>query len=124
MGEEAEYLSSNDNYYFDQYTYEVSKRYNTNKAKARRMNMEIRTFDYVKDGKVTKRELIVTEESATHLGGYDISKLDADEKKQVWRDMCKDLDMSKKTEEEAASEYKKFKEGMLAFRNFKKSQIQ
>jgi len=73
--------------------------------------------------KDTPREVIVTEETGTNLLGYDISKLDAEEKKQVWRDMIRDTDMSQKSEEEAAAEYKKFKEGMLSFRNFSKSKI-
>jgi len=81
--------------------------------------MEIRKFIY----KDVEREVLVTEESDTHLKGYDLSKLDADEKKEIWRTFAKDVDMSQKTEEEAAIEYQKLKEAMLAFRNFKKSEI-
>ena len=85
--------------------------------------MTLKRFRYSKDGKITERELIVTEESDTHLAGYDISKLSDEEQKETWRAVANNFDKSKLTEEQIAEEYNKFKAGQLAFRKFLKSKV-
>ena len=87
--------------------------------------LELREFNYKnqKDGKVAKREVIVTEENSTHLAGWDVSKLEKEEQKEIWRNLVKDIDMSKLTEEEQAAEYNKFKSAQLQFRKFIKRNI-
>jgi len=85
--------------------------------------MQIRTFNYEKDGKTTMREVLVTKESDTHLQGFDITKLDKEDVRDAWRVKTKDIDFSQMTEEQAKEEYQKLKDLHATFRNFKKSQI-
>jgi len=82
--------------------------------------MEIKKFKY--NGK--EREVIVFEETDTHIKGADISYLDKEELKENWRTVTKDLDYSQMTEEQRKSEYEKTKELMKNYRNFAKNKME
>jgi hypothetical protein len=82
--------------------------------------MEIRKFRY----KDVNREIIVFEESDQFIKGLDITKFDEEEKREAWRTLAKDTDLSEKTPEEAKAEYEKFREAFTTFRHFKKALIQ
>ena len=82
--------------------------------------MEIKRFKY----KDADREIIVFEESDQFIKGLDITKFDDEEKREAWRTLARDTDLSEKTPEEAKAEYEKFREAMTSFRHFLKAQIQ